>query len=77
MLLLALKVLLSDYDNQHRTQVSLLVFFVGFAIDGLMVLTNWRIMEIVPERISGRALGLTAILPPLGMLISVVMLMII
>ena len=67
-LLLALEVLLSDDGNQYTTQVSCVFFCVGFATDGLLVLTNWRIMEAVPERKSGRTLLLVIILAPLGTL---------
>ena len=32
-------------------------FFVALLSDGLMLLTTWELMEIVPETVSGTALG--------------------
>ena len=57
--------IVSDHDLQPSALL-VAMFFIGFGADGLMVLTNWRIMEVVPERMSGRALGLATILAPLG-----------
>ena len=47
-----------DRDVHHNVQL-LVEFFVSFMSDGLMLLTTWEIMEIVPETVSGTALGLS------------------
>ena len=36
----------------------LLMFFIGFVMDGSIVLTNLAVMETVPNSLSGSALGL-------------------
>ena len=47
-----------DRDVHHNVQL-LVEFFVAFMSDGLILLTTWEIMEIVPETVSGTALGLS------------------
>jgi hypothetical protein len=42
----------------HRYTHLLVEFFVAFLSDGLLLLTTWEIMEVVPETVSGMALGL-------------------
>ena len=46
-----------DRDIHHNRHLHV-EFFVAFLSDGLMLLTTWEIMEIVPETVSGTALGL-------------------
>ena len=52
-----------DHDIHHSTH-SLVEFLVAFLSDGLMLLINWEIMEVVPERMTGRALGFTTVCIP-------------
>ena len=58
-----------DHDIHHSTH-SLVEFFFAFVSDGLMLLINWEIMEVVPERMTGRALGFTTVCIPGGLGIS-------
>jgi sugar phosphate permease len=47
-----------DKDNDiHYKTCMLIEIFVTFMLDGLMLLTNWEIMEMVPKIVSGTALG--------------------
>ena len=57
MFILALGILIV-LDRGLRSNTYLLVeFFVAFLSDGLMLLINWKLVEIIPETMSGRALG--------------------
>ena len=47
-----------DHGILHNTYL-LIIFFVAFVLDGLMLLITWEIMEVVPETVSGTALGLS------------------
>ena len=58
MLSFALGVLIGFDRGIHHNVHLLVEFFVAFLSDGLMLLTTWEIMEIVPETLSGTALGL-------------------
>jgi hypothetical protein len=46
-----------DRGVHHSTHL-LIEFFVALMSDGLLLLTTWEIMEMVPETVSGTALGL-------------------
>ena len=63
-----------DHDVHHNTHL-LVEFFVAFMSDGLMLLTNWRIMEFVPKTMSGRALGFATAFTPgsYNIIISVIL----
>ena len=51
---------LIGFDRDIHNNVHLLVeFFVSFMSDGLLLLTTWELMEVVPETVSGTALGLS------------------
>ena len=49
-----------DHAIHHSTYL-LIEFLVAFMSDGLMLLANWEIMEIVPETMTGRALGFATV----------------
>ena len=49
------------------------MFIIGFAIDGSVVLTNLATMETVPDRLSGSALGLATFSAQLGMCMPMIM----
>ena len=59
-----------DHDDVNWSSYLLVEFLVAFMSDGLMLLTNWEIMEIVPETMTGRALGFATICIPCGSGIS-------
>ena len=59
MLSFALGVLIGFDRGIHHNIHLLVEFFVAFLSDGLILLTTWEIMEIVPETVSGTALGLS------------------
>ena len=46
--------------------ILLVMFFVGFSIDGSVVLTNLAAMETVPDSLCGSALGLATFLSQFG-----------
>ena len=54
----ALGVLIGLDHGIHHNIHLLVEFFVAFLSDGLILLTTWEIMEIVPETVSCTALGL-------------------
>lgn len=67
LVVLAIPVITLDETMQLRAYAPLLIsFFVATIIDGLMLLINWRMMELVPETLSGRILAFTAIVAPAG-----------
>ena len=51
---------LIGFDHGIHHNIHLLVeFCVAFMSDGLILLTTWEIMEIVPKTVSGTTLGLS------------------
>ena len=58
-----------DVDAQPSARAPLLVaivFFVVVAMDGLMVLSSWRMIELAPKTLSGLILGFIFTLTPAG-----------
>ena len=49
------------------------MFFIGFVIDGSVVLINLAVMETVPDSLSGSALGLATFSSQLGKTIDILM----
>ena len=50
-----------------QSVMMLVMFFLGFSIDGSVVLTNLATMDTVPHNLSGSALGLATFLSQFGM----------
>jgi hypothetical protein len=52
-----LRMLIGLDNDIHYNKYLMVEFFVAFMSDGLMLLTNWEILEVVPKIVSGTALG--------------------
>lgn len=60
---------IDENNTQPRVYAPLLIsFFIGMTTNGLTVLINWRMMELIPETLFGRILAFVTIFAPAGII---------
>ena len=68
--------LLITSDTEQTTANMITAFFVNFAADGALLLTDWMLIEALSHPLSGRALSIATFLTQAGTMIILVLMVI-
>ena len=58
--------LLITSDSEQTTVVMITAFFINFVADGVLLLTDWMLIEALSHPLSGRALSIATFLTQAG-----------